>query len=91
MALPIPSMSRLAKEISEGYITLSPTMLRGTPPDTLRNLNRELIKTLQSIRGTAVDLDNFKELKEKNTKITKLNHALQVLKNFCTERKIILG
>lgn len=91
MALPIPSMSRMAKELSEGYLTLSPTMLKGTQPDILRTLNREIIKALQNARGAQVDLENFMELKEKNTKITRLNHALQVLKHFCKERKIILG
>lgn len=91
MALPIPSMSRMAKELSEGYLTLSPTMLRGTQPDTLRTLNREIIRALQTARGTQVDLENFSELKEKNTKITRLNHAMQVLKQFCKERKIMLG
>jgi hypothetical protein len=91
MALPIPSMSRLAKDIAEGFITLSPTMLRGTQVDILRTLNRELMKALQTTRGTAVALDNFKELKDKNTKITRLNHAMQVLKHFCAERKIIIG
>ncbi|MBN2382128.1 hypothetical protein JXQ70_04515 [bacterium] len=88
MALPIPSMSRLAKDIAEGYIQLTVVMFRGTPVDKFKTLQHELTKLLQEVRGTAVDLEDFQALKAKNTKISRLNHALVMLKNYCRERKI---
>lgn len=90
MALPIPSMSRLAKEISEGYITLSPVMLKNVPVSILTKFHRELLKMLQSVRGLSIDSENFKEIKEKNMKISRVNHAMQILKYFCKERRIHL-
>jgi len=88
MALPIPSMNRLAKDIAEGYISLTAVMFKGTPVDKLKLLNHELIKVLQENRSLAVDLNDFAALKSKNMKIGRLNHAMLLLKNYCKERKI---
>lgn len=91
MALPVPSMSMLAKDIGGGFINLNPTMLKGTQPDTLRMLNRELMKALQTARSLTVDQEDYKQIKAKNMQISRLNHAMQILKHFCRERKINLG
>lgn len=82
------SSYRTVREISEGYITISPVFLKRFSPGSLRVINRELMKASIGVRAAHTDYKDIKQVRAKNLKLSRLNHAIRVIQTYCKERKI---
>jgi hypothetical protein len=84
------SSFRTVQEISEGYIAVNPVYLKKFAPGTLRVIHRELHKKMISVRAERTDYADIKQVRDKNLKLSRLNHAIRIIQAYCKERKIPL-
>ena len=84
------SAYRTVKEVSEGYISINPIYLKKFSPGTLRIINRELLKASISVRAEKFDYTDIKLVRDKNMRLSRINHAIKIIQEFCRERKIQL-
>lgn len=77
----------MSREISEGYILISPNSLKKYSNMEIRDLQRELEKNQREVRSEQPPLDDLKAIKKKNRKIQRISSALMTIRNFLQSRK----
>jgi len=81
---------KFAQAISEGFVRLSPPMLKGHTPGQLKILLSNLEMVQRGLRQVQVALDDVDAVKQKNYRITRLNQAELILRSFCKKMRIPL-
>lgn len=89
MAIP-GSPKGLAKDIAEGYFTLTPPILRKFTPPELKIINQNLNIVLRETRGEPVETGDVDSIRRKSLQIQRLNQALLVLASYCKQNKVPL-
>lgn len=89
MALP-GNPKGLAKDIAEGYIALTPPILRKFTPPELKTINQNLNIVLRETRGEPAETGNVDTIRRKSHRIQRLNQALFVLANYCKQNRVPL-
>jgi len=89
MALP-GNPKGLAKDVAEGYFTLTPPILRKFTPPDLKTINQNLNIVLREARGEPVETGNVDTIRRKSLRIQRLNQALFVLANYCKQNRVPL-
>ena len=89
MALP-GNPKGLALDISEGYFSLTPPILKKFTPPELKTINQNLNLVLRETRSEAVDTGNVETIRHKSLRIQRLNQALMILSNYCKHQRIPL-
>ena len=84
------SFEAVAKDISEGYITVNPIFLKGLDEESLKGLYQAIQKVQSVIRGEKFPFNDIEAIRTRNMRLQRLHLALVVIKNFARERKIIL-
>jgi hypothetical protein len=80
------SAPAMAAQIAEGFILLSPTLLRSFGPGDLSSLRVELERLQREARAEVPPPDDASANQARNRKITRLNSALQVVQHKMTAR-----
>jgi hypothetical protein len=81
---------KFAQAVSEGFVRLSPPLLKGHTPGQLKTLLSNLEMVQRELRQLQVALDDVDAVKQKNYRITRLNQAELVLRSFCKKMRIPL-
>lgn len=77
----------MSREVSEGYILLSPSAMKKYSSVEIRALQFELEKLQREIRSDLPAQDDLDSIKKKNRKILRISSALMIIKNVLLVRK----
>lgn len=75
-------------DISEGYLTVNPILLKTMDPETLKELYAETHKAQAGIRSESFPHGDMEAIKMRNMRLQRLHIAAMVIKNFARERRI---
>lgn len=81
---------KFAQAVSEGFVRLTPPMLKGHTPGQLKTLLSNLGMVQRELRQVQVALDDADAMKQKNYRLTRLNQAEVILRGFCKKLRIPL-
>lgn len=84
------SYKAIATDIAEGYVTVNPLFLKPLDADTLKQLYEEVIKLQSTVRAEKFPFSDAQAIRLRNLKLSRLQQALTVIKNFARERRILL-
>lgn len=79
---------KLAQNISEGYFSLSPPLLKQYVPTDFKTLLTHLAIVARELRGRQIPLEDILALKTRNTRLTRLNQAETLLRAHCKKLRI---
>ena len=82
------SPKKMAQDIAEGYLMLSPPMLRSYTPADIKTMLNNLAVVTREIRGEQIPLEDVMALKARNMKLSRLNQASVVIRAYCKKRRI---
>ena len=82
MAVPGGSAFAFAKDIGEGYQTVTERSFKGLSKGELDTLTFELERALRDIRGEQAPLEDLVAIQARSRKIQRLNGALMMLRTF---------
>ncbi len=77
----------MSREISEGYILISPNSLKKYSNAEIKALQQELEKLQREIRAELPPQDDSVAIKKRNWKIQRISSALTTLRNALRSRK----
>lgn len=81
---------KYAADIGEGYVLLSPVLLRSYDLGALRELKLALDLELRDRRSLVPPPDDLRAIQSKQRRIMRLNQALSVLRAFALKRRLAL-
>jgi len=82
MAVPGGSAFAFAKDIGEGYQTVTERSFKGLSKGEMDTLTFELERALRDIRGEQAPLEDLVAIQARSRKIQRLNGALMMLRTF---------
>lgn len=77
---------KMAKDITEGYISLNPSNLKRFNIGDLRKLAFELAKGERSVRSEQPAQDDLEAIQSRNRRLQRISQALMVLRDFAQRR-----
>lgn len=80
----------MARDIGDGFLSLSPTALKRYTPADLKIIHSSLQQVLRDARGEAVSTDDTEAMRRKNLRMQRLNQAIVALANHCRQHRIPL-
>lgn len=80
----------MAREIGDGFRSLSPTVLKRYTPGDLKVINTSLQQVLRETRGEVTPSDDAEAVRKKNLRMQRLNQAIVLLANYCRQQGIPL-
>ncbi|HEX9777430.1 MAG TPA: hypothetical protein VGA63_04725 [Geopsychrobacteraceae bacterium] len=84
------SPKKMAQDIADSYLSLSPPMLKKFTPADLKTILNSLAQVKREIRQIQVPLEDVVLVKAKNMKLSRLNQAEIVLRSYCKKKRIPL-
>jgi hypothetical protein len=81
------SPKKLAQDIAEGYLMLSPPLLKNYTPADLKTIVVNIGIVARELRQLVIPLDDVMAIKARNVKLSRLNQADVVIQAFCKKRK----
>ncbi len=72
----------MARDIGEGYVTVTERTMRKMTRAEIDKLGMELDRFLRDLRGTAVNLQDLPALQARNRKIQRLTAAAMVARSY---------
>ena len=81
---------KFAQALSEGFVRLSPPMLKGHTPGQLKILLSNLEMVQRELRQVPVTLEDVDAVKQKNYRMTRLNQAEMILRSYCKKMRVPL-
>ncbi len=84
------SLEAIAKDISDGYLTVNPIFLKGLDNEAIKGLYQAIQKVQAIIRGEKFPFNDIEAIRTRNMRLQRLHLSLIILKNFARERKIVL-
>lgn len=79
---------KLAEDIAGGFYSLSPPTLKKYTPADLKIILNNINQVKREIRQAQVPIDDVQLLKAKNMRISRMNQAEMVLRNYCKKKRI---
>jgi hypothetical protein len=79
---------KMAQDIAEGFVSLSPPALKRYAPADLKVILANLGIVQREIRAIQLPQDDVLQLKAKNNRLLRLNQAEIVLRSFCKKYRI---
>ncbi|WP_353685012.1 hypothetical protein V4D30_04240 [Thermodesulfovibrio sp. 3907-1M] len=76
------SLSAIASDIAEGFITVNPLFLKKFSEKELRQLHDVIIKKERQIRAEPFPFNEPLQIRKRNMKLQRLHQAMVVIKNF---------
>jgi len=84
------SISKAAKDIMHGYLTVNVQMLKRMPLGQIKSLYMELRKNLAVLRSQIVDQTDGEAVREKNLSMSRTHAAVRLIKIFGRQKKMAL-
>lgn len=82
------SPKKLAQDVAEGFLMLSPPMLRGYTPADIKTILANLALVTRELRQEQIRLDDIMALKTRNMKLSRLNQTETVIRAYCQKKRI---
>jgi len=82
------SPKKMAQDVAEGFLMLSPPMLRTYSPADIKTILVNLALVTRELRQEQIPLDDIMALKLRNMKLSRLNQAETVIKAYCQKKRI---
>jgi hypothetical protein len=82
------SPKKMAQDVAEGYQQFTPATLRQYASADLKILLFNLNFVLREVRGKPASQDDMEALKEKQTKIQRLNQAINTIQAYAALKRI---
>ncbi|MBW2187872.1 MAG: hypothetical protein JRG71_16305 [Deltaproteobacteria bacterium] len=82
------SPKKLAQEIADGYMTLSPPMLRRYTGADMKIMINNIAMITRSLRQLTIAQDDALAIKQRNNKMSRLNQATVIIRSYCKKRRI---
>lgn len=80
----------MAKEIGDGFHSLTPATLKKYTPADLKIINNSLQQVLRDARGEVPAPGDAEATRKKNLRIQRLNQAIMLLANYCRQQRVPL-
>ncbi|MEW6367961.1 MAG: hypothetical protein AB1714_25295 [Acidobacteriota bacterium] len=77
----------MARDISEGYILLNPTLMRKLTVPEMQQLRFELEKNVRDTRASQPPADDVLAQQQRNRKILRIQQAMTMIENQMQTRK----
>ncbi len=84
------SMKAIAKDISEGYITVNPIFLKPFDNEALKQLYQEINRAQAEIRAEKFPYNDVEAIRWRNMRLQRLHTAVMIVKNFARDRRLQL-
>lgn len=84
------SPKKMAHDIAEGFMSLSPPMLRQYTPVDLKTIVAHLGIVVRELRQEQTPAEDVMAIKAKNMRLSRLNQAEMVVRAFCKKGRIPL-
>ena len=84
------SYRAIATDIAEGYVTVNPIFLKPLAAEAIKGLCEEVIKLQSVVRAEKFPFSDMQGIRLRNLKLSRLQQALVVIKNFARERRILI-
>ena len=84
------SPKKMAQDIADGFLMLSPPMLRPYTPADLKTILTNLGIVARELRAQQIPLEDFMAIKAKNMKLTRVNQAEMIIRNYGRKNRIPL-
>lgn len=81
------SPKKLAQDIAEGYLMLTPPLLKNYTPADLKTIVVNIGIVARELRQVVIPLDDVMIIKARNMKLSRLNQADVVIRAFCKKHK----
>lgn len=88
MAIPGGSAFSFARDIGEGYQTVTERSFKGLAKGEMDTLAFELDRALREIRGEQAPLEDLVAIQARNRRIQRLNGALMMLRSYRQKARI---
>ena len=82
------SPKKMAQDVADGYQQFTPATLRQYTPSDLKILLFNLNFVLREVRGKPASQDDMEALKEKQTKLQRLNQAINTIQAYAALKRI---
>lgn len=82
------SPKKLAQDIAEGFMSLSPPMLKSYTPADLKTIIVNLGIVARELRQEQIAQDDVMAAKAKNMKLSRLNQSEIVIRAYCKKNRI---
>ncbi len=87
-AMPIAgNPKKLAQDIAEGFLMLTPPLLKNYTPADLKIIVVNIGVVTRELRQEIIPLDDVMAIKARNMKLSRLNQADVVVKAFCKKQR----
>ncbi len=80
---------KLAQDIADGYISMSPPMLRRYTGADMKVILNNITIVTRDLRLLTIPRDDALAIKMRNSKMSRLNQAAVVIRSYCKKRRII--
>ncbi len=81
------NIEAVAGDIAEGYVFVNPIFLKKFDPEILKKLLAAINKTMILIRNERFPTGDIEAIKRRNLRLSRLNNANMVIRNFARERR----
>jgi hypothetical protein len=72
----------MARDVGEGFVLISPVLLKRMTDEELRQLRFEIDRILTGIRSEQYPMDDQNALGNRNRRISRLNSAVAMINNW---------
>ncbi|MEK7747639.1 MAG: hypothetical protein AAB300_00985 [Nitrospirota bacterium] len=84
------SLSAIAKDVAEGFVTLNPQFLKRFNQDNYKTLHQFLRKTQKEIRAEIFPTNDTLLIRKRNTRLQRLHQAVTVIEYSAREKRVPL-
>ncbi len=84
------SPKKLAKDIAEGFLSLTPSMLRQYSAADLKTILTHLAIVARELRGETIPLEDVMAIKARNMKLTRISQNDMVIRAYGKKMRIPL-
>lgn len=84
------SPKKLAQDIAEGYMSLSPPMLRPYTAADLKTILTNLSIVARDLRQEQIPAEQVMAVKARNMKLSRVSQAETVIRAYCLKKRIPL-
>jgi hypothetical protein len=81
------SPKKLAQDIADGYLMLTPPLLKNYSPADLKIIAVNIGIVARELRQKVIPMDDVMTIKARNMKLSRLNQADVVIQAFCKKHR----
>ncbi len=84
------SLSAIAKDVADGFVSISPQLLKRFNPENYKELRIFLKKAQNDIRSQSFPTSDTNAIRKRNMRLQRLHQAVTVLEFSAKERRVSL-